>query len=55
MSFFYFHTPFFDFGPIFSGEAQSIEKKPIRFPNVKFYAESFEKKYLKTVIILEAC
>ena len=56
VSFFFFHTPFFDCGAIFRGDTQQLEKKPIRFPDTKFYAESFEqKKYLKTIIIPEAC
>ena len=32
------------------------KKKPIGFPDAKFYAESFEQKqYLKIIIIPEAC
>ena len=53
--FFFFLTPFFDW-PVFRGDTQPIEKKPIRFSDAKLYAESFEqKKYLKTIIIPEAC
>ena len=53
---FFFLTPFLDFELIFRGDTQPIEKKPIRFPDAKLYAESFEqKKYLKTIIIPEAC
>ena len=56
VSFFFFHNPFFDCGAIFRGDTQPLEKKPIRFPDAKCYAESFEqKKYLKTIIIPEAC
>ena len=56
VSFFFFHTPFFDCGAIFRGDTQPLEKKPIRFTDAKFYAESFEqKKYLKTITIPEAC
>ena len=54
--FFLFHTLFLDCGPVFRGDTQPTEKKPIGFPDAKFYAESFEQKqYLKIIIIPEAC
>ena len=41
--FFYFHTPFLTLGP-FLWVTSNQEKKPTRFPDVKFFAESFGKK-----------
>ena len=41
VSFFHFHTPYFDFG-LFLGVMPYEEKK--NFPDAKFYGESFGKK-----------
>ena len=40
--------PSFDFGP-FLGVMPDEKKKPIRFPDAKFYAESFEEKIFETI------
>ena len=54
VSFFFFHVPSFDCVADFRADTQPI-KKPVRFPDAKFYVESFEQKlYLKTIIIPEA-
>ena len=53
--FFYFHTPFFDFGPVFKGDAQPMEKNLLDFQMQKFMLNLLKKNYLKTIIIPEAC
>ena len=45
--FFYFHTHFFDIGPVFKGDAQPIEKKSIRFPDANFMLNLLNKKLFK--------
>ena len=55
MSFFYFHTPFFDFGSIFRGDTQPIEKNLLDFQMQNFMLNLLKNKYLKTIIIPEAC
>ena len=47
VSFFHFHTPCFDFGPFLGMMPNEEKKKPIRFPDAKFYAESFGEKMFK--------
>ena len=59
MSFFNFIPSFLTLGA-FLGEAHSSRKESIRFIDVKFHAESFQKKKkkkkkLKGIIIPEAC
>ena len=44
VSFFFFLDPFFDLEPVLRA---NDGKKPIIFPDAKFYAESFEKKSIK--------
>ena len=54
--FFFLSYPLFWLCASFQGWHPTNRKKPIRFPDAKFYAESFEQKnYLKTIIIPEAC
>ena len=38
---------FFDCGPVFRGDTQAIEQKPIRFPATNLYAKSLDKKMFK--------
>ena len=48
VSFFvYFHTPFFDFGPVFKGDAQLMEKNLLNFQMQNFMLNLLKKKLFK--------
>ena len=56
VTFFNFHTSFFDFGPVFKGNTQSMEKNLLGFQMQNFMLNLLKKRSsLKRIIIPEAC